>query len=422
MKGQKSALLAASFLILAALGAAGCQQPVEAPETVRPVKTIVLADSNQTSSRSFPGIVRASQRAKLSFRVAGPLVALPVFEGQQVTKGQLLARIDPRDFETDVRNLEARLADLNAQRRAMERARPEDIRRLEAGLAAAQSKLLEATASYRRYQRLYENDNVSKAEFDQARAGRDVAEAEVQSATESLSVARSGARPEDLEAMEARIRSMEAQLQIARDQLKDTELRAPYDGIIAERYVDNYEFVSAFKDIVSLQNASIVEIVAQIPEGLAAMAKRGQRTGFKARFPSISGLELDARPSELSAEADPVTRTYDVTFQALQPESVNLFAGMTAEIEIPGLGEETAGWLVPVAAVFADAAGSNVWVLDEGSDRPRKVQVRLGEPSGEGIRIMSGLETGMTVITAGAQFLNESQRVRPITDELRDRQ
>ena len=80
----------------------------------------------------------------------------------------MLAQIDPRDFETEVRNIEARLADLNAQYKAMQSARPEDIRRLEAGLAAAQSKLLEATASFRRYQRLYENDNISKAEYDQA--------------------------------------------------------------------------------------------------------------------------------------------------------------------------------------------------------------------------------------------------------------
>ena len=377
MKGQWTALKVASILVLIALGAAGCKKPVQEAEAVRPVKTLVLTDSNQAGSRSFPGVVRAAQRAKLAFRVSGPLVALPILEGQAVTKGQLLARVDPRDFETAVRNIEARLADLRAQREAMDSARPEDIRRLEAGLAGAQSKLLEATASFRRYQRLYENDNVSKAEFDQARAAKDVAEAEVQSATESLEVARSGARPEDLEAMEARIRAMEADLQRARDQLSDTELRAPYDGVVAERYVDNYEFVSAFRDILSLQNTNIVEIVAQLPESIVARGRGGQRDVFKARFPSIPGLELDANLTQIATEADPVTRTYSVVFQALQPESANLFAGMTAEMEVPGLSADFRGWLVPVSAVFADPVGSNVWVLEGGSDRPRKVAVEL---------------------------------------------
>ena len=216
---------------------------------------------------------------------------------------------------------------------------------------------------------------------------------------------------------------MESDLQRAKDQLRDTELRAPYDGVIAERYVENFEFVSAFSSALSLQNITIVEIVAQIPENIVAQAKRGDlRATFRVTFPSLPGVRLDATPTEFATQADPVTRTYSVTFQTSQPETAAVYAGMTAEIEVTGSAVGAAGWLVPVSAVFADSSGSNVWVLDEDATQPRKVSVELGEPSGDGIWILSGVETGQTVITAGAHFITADQQVRLVKDELRDRQ
>ena len=281
----------------------GCQEEVEQEPVVKPVKTIVLGQASEGGGRIFPGVVQAAQRARLSFRVSGPLVQLPINQGQQVRRGALLAQIDPRDFETQVRNLEARIANLRAQRSAMDSARPEDIRRLEANLAAAQARLLEANATFRRYQRLYENDNVSKAEFDQRRAARDVAEADGRSSEEALKIGRIGARQEDVQAMEAQIRALEAQLQQAKDNLRDTSLRAPYDGMLAERYVENFEYVRAQQEIVSLQDISIVEIVAQIPETIVAGARQGQSFDFVARFGSLAGQEFPAETKEFAAEA-----------------------------------------------------------------------------------------------------------------------
>ena len=93
----------------------------------------------------------------------------------------------------------------------MESARPEDILREEAHLAAAEARLLEANATFRRYQRLYQDDNVSKAEYDQRRAARDVAVADARASGESLRIARTGAREEDVDAMDAQVRALEAE-------------------------------------------------------------------------------------------------------------------------------------------------------------------------------------------------------------------
>ncbi len=399
-----------------------CAEPIEEEEVVKPVKILVLSGTAQEGRRVFPGIVQAAQRARLSFRVSGPLVQFPVTQGQEVRKGQLLAQIDPRDFQTTVENLEARLANLQAQHRALQVARPEDIRSAEANLAATRARLLEANATLRRYQRLYENDNVSKAEYDQRLAAREVAEAEVRRAEEGLTIAQTGARAEDIQAMAAQIRAMQAQLNQAGDQLKDTSLDAPYDGIVAETYMENFEYVQAQQAILSLQDVSTVEVVAQIPEALLARAKQEMVPEFAVRFASLPDQEFDAEGTEVAAEADPVTRTYAVTFTTPQPETGLILAGMTAEVLLKERSDNEFVFNVPVSAVFTDEMGQqSVWILEEQSMTVGKAQVEVGALAGGSVALLSGVSPGQTIVTAGASFLAEGQKVREITDELRER-
>lgn len=428
MKNIRHTFLGLALVVFALLSS-GCKELPADVEVERPVKTIVLADSMEGSGRAFPGTTRAANRAELSFRVSGPLVELPVFEGKEVRKGELLAQIDPRDYQTAVNNLEASLASLQAERRAMNQARPEDIRRLEAGLGAAQARLLEAEASFRRYQRLYENENISKAEYDERRAARDVAVADVSRAEEELGMARQGARVEDIEAMDARIRGVEARLQQAKDDLADSSLRAPYDGVVAQRFVDNFEFVQAQQPVISLQNINVMELVAQIPETIIARGKsserlteQGELPKFFAQFTSLPDQRIPATVTEVSAQADPVTRTYAVTFQLPQPDEGVILAGMTGEITAQLEMDRSGGYPVPISAVFADESGTQcVWRLDEDTMTARKTPVEVGALSGGKILITEGVSEGDTVITAGASFLEEGQKVRIITDELRER-
>ena len=416
-------------LVAFAIFSTGCGEIPAKPDVERPVKTLVIGDATEGASRAFPGTTRAADRAELSFRVSGPLVELPIYEGKEVRKGDLLAQIDPRDFRTAVENLEASLASLQAERRGMNQARPEDIRRLEANLGATKARLLEAEASFRRYQRLYENENISKAEYDERRAARDVAIADVSRAEEELKIGRQGARVEDIEAMDARIRGVEASLRQAKDDLADCSLRAPYDGVVAQRFVDNFEFVQAQESILSLQNISVMELVAQVPETIIAGARRSESLArqsdfpeFYALFPSLPDQRIPAEVTEVSAQADPVTRTYAVTFQLPQPEDGVILAGMTGEIYVQAREDSMAGFSVPVSSVFTDENGATcVWLLNEQTMTPDKATVEVGDLIGGSAMILAGVSEGDIVITAGASYLTEDQRVRIITDELRER-
>jgi multidrug efflux pump subunit AcrA (membrane-fusion protein) len=115
-----------------AMSACKSEEPPPAKEVVRPVKTYTVVSANQAIDQTFPAQVRAGRRVDLAFKVAGPLVEGPIEEGQQVKKGQVIAKILPRDFKIN--------------------------------LDQAQARTLEAEQQYKRYKDLYVRKQVSKAE------------------------------------------------------------------------------------------------------------------------------------------------------------------------------------------------------------------------------------------------------------------
>jgi multidrug efflux pump subunit AcrA (membrane-fusion protein) len=120
-----------------AFSISGCskkKEEVEVKEVVRPVKLLTVGDKSTGKEIKYPGRIRASERVDLAFQVSGPLIELPVAEGQSVKKGVIIARILPRDFETEI--------------------------------AKAKAKALDAEQQYQRYRDLYVKKQVSKADFD----------------------------------------------------------------------------------------------------------------------------------------------------------------------------------------------------------------------------------------------------------------
>jgi len=344
-------LIIISILVLLA---AGCRQEKEdkKPEVIRPVKTMIIKGNMQNRSYSFPGMVRAAKRAILSFKVSGPLVSLPVEEGEQVKKGDLIAQIQKRDF-------------LNA-------------------VEEARARYREAKQQFSRYKELYAKKQVSRADFDRYRAARDVTM---------------------------------AQLQDALNALRDTTLRASFDGVISKRYVENFQKVRAKDPIVNLQDISVIEILVNVPELFIAGIRNPGDSSFIARFESIPNLSFPLTIKEFSTEADPATQTYQVVFTMNQPEEAHILPGMTATVistTRKSGNEASQEILVPADAVL-DAPGDHpyVWLFDQKTGTARKKEVKIGslEDSGS-IRILDGLSPGDLLIIAGVTKLEDGQKVR----------
>jgi len=345
-------LLILGAALLAALMTAGCgrkEEPERAP-VARPIKTLRITGGGE-GRLTFPGTVQAMDRAELSFRVNGPLVELPVNEGDEVKKGQLLARLDPRDYEI--------------------------------AAAEAQAVFEKSEADLARYQRLYEQEAVPLADLELARAQRDMSKARYDQ---------------------------------ARADVRDTRLVAPFDGWVGRRFVQNFEDVQAKERILTLHNIENLEIVVDVAEGLVARVKKVQ--GIYVRFSAAPEEEFPLTLQEFSAEADPKTRTYQVTLSFPQPKNIRVLPGMTGTVVAvnpEAMGQDQGGtFVVPVSAVGGGDSGTPyVWIVDEEGMFVTRRDVRVGSVTGtDGIQILEGLTGGETIALTGVTQLTEGAQVR----------
>jgi len=345
----RSSLKTLIVALAAMLSSCGGEQ-VEPPPPVRPVQTIMVGGS-LTGRLTFPGVVQAAKRAELSFRVAGPLVELPVNEGDYVEAGKMLAHIDPRDYNIAVTETRAQYDKSEADRR--------------------------------RYQNLYEQNAVPLSDLEYARAQRDVAK---------------------------------ARFEQAQADLKDTYLRAPFDGRIGAKFVENFEIVKAQQRIMTLHNVEGIEIVVNVPEYLMALSNAGVTIESEASFDTWPGRNYPLVIKEQTAEADAQTRTYAVTFAMPQPEELVVLPGMNAKVILtPGQGAQGVRQVltVPAQAVVANDEGDAiVWVLlDGGIVESRRVSI--GEVTGTaGVRVLDGLNSGEEIIVTGLNHLQDGMQVR----------
>ena len=355
---------------LAVLGGCGSKSENETPtiDLARPAK-IIQAAQPRSSERAYPGRVQAAQRVALSFRVGGPVVEIHVSKGQQVRKDDVLARIDPRDYEVQVKNLEAQLA-------------------------AARAQQLQAGEEYKRVRGLYEHDNASKSDFDRARLAIDVSEAQVEANEQALKAALLS--------------------------LADTELRAPYSGIVADRLVEAHETVAPGQPVIRFQDVRGMEVVIDVPEREVSDITGLTPKGILVRFDAVAQDRVfRAQVKEFATESDPQTRTFPVTLQLETPPEAGLLPGMTASATWDmGNGKNRRAIVVPLAAVVSDEAGRTyLWRVDPESERVERLAVSTGELTDGGLEITSGLEAEDRIVAAGVDFLTEGQKVRPIAPD-----
>ncbi len=402
--------------------AAGCSPPASTrPEVIRPVKTIVVSAGGEPHVRAFPGKVEASKKVELAFQVPGLMIELPVREGQKVAKGDLIAQLRPDEFKARLTALQGQLDQSRAGLQALRSGdRPEQRLRLQAQLRAADVKLANALAEFNRYQRLIRSNAISRSDLDLAETAYRVAQEEQRSARQLLEKG-TIAREEDIDAKEAEVRGFEGRVAEANLQLEDTTLRAPYDGVIAKRFVENKQNVKAKEPIVRFQDVDEIEVAVDVPETvMAADLLAADILQLIAEFSGAPGLQFPVRITEIAQAADPTTQTFRVRVAMKVPEGVNLLPGMTATVTLTYRRAQILGSriLVPISAVFQDSAGEQaVWVVGPEGNVARR-PVKIGAATGSRIEIVDGLQSGDRIAVAGMTQLREGMKVRDLGDGL----
>jgi RND family efflux transporter MFP subunit len=342
----------------------GCGEAPE-PEVTdesRPVKLMTLGVGGGGGTLEYPGAVSAARSVELGFEVPGKIIELPITEGQQVTEGDLLARLDPADYE--------------------------------AARDAAKSNRQALSAAYNRAKKIFDQGAGSQAEVDRTLRDIQVAKEELKKAQKALD---------------------------------DASLKAPFSGEIAKKIADNFQNVQAKQAVLMLQDISSLEMDVTVPEQDFALAapglsldERTARVRPEIVISSISDKRFPARFKSLSTVADPVTRTYQVTFAFANPPDITILPGMTAKIILHLPVEKLAeagmtGFMVPGVAVAADEQGqAYAWRVDAATMRVTRVPVELGVMAGSDVRVLSGLENGDRIAVSGVHHLREGMLVRPL--------
>ena len=339
--------------------------PVE-PPAPRLVRTFTVIPA-RGSAAEFTGVIHARTESDLGFRVPGKIIEKLVKDGDHVKRGQALMRLDPTDLQLAAA----------AAREAVESAR-------------AQNKL--ALADERRLHKLVAMKAVSVQEYDRAKSSADATTAQLKAA-----IAHS------------------AQLE---NQVGYAVLKAEADGVIMETPADVGQVVGAGTVVIRLAHDGAREAVVNLPEGEAKMAK----STAVANLYADPGRSFPAQLRELSAMADPLTRTYQARY-ILGGAGENAPLGATVTVhpdqeETEGAGQQ---YEIPIGALYDGGAGASVWVINPATSIVSRQPVEVAKLGSETALISKGLKPGEHILALGAHLVKEGEQVKTLPDPAKER-
>ncbi len=348
--------------VMAIMFVSGCGKHEEHVAQPLPVTVLTVQNAASEGGLRYSANIKPDVQVDLAFKVGGYIDEIfqvtgadgrkrNVQEGDLIKKGTVLARVR----ETEYRDR----------------------------LAEAQAALTKAKADYNRTAKLFENQSVSKADYDAAYAGFTSAQARYDQAAQSL---------------------------------KDCALQAPMDGYVLKRNIEVGTLASPGVPGFVLADTRAVKAVFGVPDVIVGQMKMGDsQTVTTEAFP---GVEFRGRITRIAPSADPNSRVFEVECTIPNPDN-RLKAGMIAALKIAMQASSPTALLLPLNAIVRpknDPQGYAVFVVEEqdGKALARERKVGLGDVTGNSIAVNAGLQGGEKVIVRGATLVVDQQEVRII--------
>ena len=352
------------ILAVAGLLLAACSKPAPPAEPIRSVKVMTIDTGSFNSGYEFAGEVKAQVESRLGFRVGGKIIKRQAELGQRVKAGQTLAQLDPQDYKL-----------------AFDAAR--------AQLQAAATNRDLAAADYKRFAALREQNFISGAELER--------------------------RDSTLKAAQAQVDQAQAQLAVQGNQAAYAVLKADVSGIVTAIEAEAGQVVTAGAPVVRIAADGVRDVVFSVPEDKIASIKPGMAVKVRSWAQNESNGQtalMTATVREVSASADPATRTYQVKL-ALGGNSVAPPLGATVYVLPEGLGAVQGMPVIklPTSALWRNGQTSAVWLLEPASMTVKAQTVQIATADGNEAVIAAGLQPGMQVVTAGVHVLSPGQKV-----------
>jgi HlyD family secretion protein len=403
--------LLVSCLILGTVGLVGWQawqsSQQQTEQAQIELKTEPVVRQDLTIRVSASGTVQPITPVNISPKQPGRLAELLVDQGDRVTAGQILARMDNSGLQGQLLQAKGNLAEAEANlQKHLAGNRPQEIQEAEQSLQEAKADMIAVRSIYESNRDLYQSGAISRNELHQSQADYEAAEARIRRYEEHLNLLREGARQEDIEAARAQVLQAQGILVNIQTQLDDTVIQAPFSGIITQKYADVGAFVTPTTSASATSSATSSSIVA-LASDLEAVANVAE-TDISDIYPGQSvDLQVDAYPGRtfkgevrLVAPESVVVQnvtSFQVRIKILDDPEHQLKSGMnlTASFLIDHHEEAL---LIPTTAIVSEAQGTGVYLFRADS-QPVFQLIDVGATMGTQTEVLNGLSEGDRVFT-----------------------
>jgi len=354
--------LALTSLAAASLLITGCSEPPLPAAVIKPVYVTTVTPARSAQTRTFTSVVRARVETELGFRTGGKVVERLVEIGGSVKAGQVLARLDPADYQLAVRAAadQVQAASVDAQQAASDEAR---------------------------FRRLLADGSVGAADHERQKARADAAA--------------------------ARLDQANRQLELARNREAYATLVAPYAGLVTSLRFERGQVVAEGQPVLSLARDGEREIVAELPEDWVGRARSLVATAAPWNDPK-SLVRLVLR--ELSPQASAQGRTYRARYAAApgsREPVAELPLGSTVQLTLSAPQGGPATTVLPVSALVKGSGPAGVWTVNAKGSGLVFTPVQVVAIDDATVQV-TGLTTGSKVVSVGAQKLDASTAVRAV--------
>ena len=277
---------------------------------------------------SVTGTIEATQ-VDVSVKITGRIVERLVKEGDRVTRGQVLVRLDDSELAADVKRLEAALRAAQATLRDLKKgARPQEIEDARAAVSSAEATRTMTEREHQRTEQLFKQNLIAAQDVDRARQAYEVAKAQERSARERLALVLEGPRLDQIDAARWQVTQAEAALAQARSRLREAIVVSPIDGVVLRKNLEVGETANPGVPILTLVDPKDVWLRAYVPETEVGRVKVGEPA--RVRVDAFPDRVFTGRLIEIGAEAEFTPRNVQT-----KKERVNLVFRIKIQIDNP---------------------------------------------------------------------------------------
>ncbi|MGF1792015.1 efflux RND transporter periplasmic adaptor subunit [Photobacterium profundum] len=374
---KKLALCLVAPITAAILSGCTDAPAMTADKSPRPIQVIQLKALDSTSVKRFSGVLESADSANLAFRVPGTITEILFNAGDTILQGQVIARLDPNDYQVTVLELDARLAEAKAAHK----------------LAALELKRVKQATG---------DNAIAEVNLDRAISG--------------------------YERSKAMVQVVQQNLRKAQDALSYTELKAPFDGVIGHRFFDQFEQAAPGIPAFSLHQPNQLQAVIDVPENLANQfisIKRAQIQQRQSQGNSDlqqtehtnqqqinvswygSQQSIPATLKEISTIPDPIKQTFTATFLLSQTDD-SLLAGKAIQLDVP-FQQMNNQYCVPYSSLISSNNQQSVFLVKD--NIAVQTPVSVNALNANKACITGKLQAGDKVVTAGVHFLETGIQV-----------